>query len=97
MTKEERAAEKEREARTVASLSKHERAWLKRRVCGFCEIGMLSTCCGGYSGEMELPAIEGVRDEPELIDLGPPCNMDEKRAKALAHYKPRPNRRRGEQ
>ena len=75
--------------RTVASLSRLERQWLKRRVCGFCEAPMLGKLCYAPSGEHELPVIEGVRDKPEIVDLGPPCDMDENRAKALAHYKPR--------
>ncbi len=78
------------EVRTTASLSRLEKLWLKRRVCGFCEIGLLSRSCGGYSGPHTLPIIEGVRDEEEVVDLGPPCNMDEKRAAALRHYRPRP-------
>ena len=41
------------------------------------------------SGEYALPVVEGVRDQEEIVQLGPPCNMDEKRAKALAHYMPR--------
>ena len=66
-----------------------ERAWLKRRVCGFCEIGLMSNCCGSYKGEHTLPIIEGVRDQEEIIDLGPGCDMPEKRQAALLQYKPR--------
>lgn len=75
--------------RTVASLSPLERAWLKRRVCGFCECSMLRQRCGGGFGLHELPVIEGVRGKPEIVDLGPPCDMDERRAHVLASYKPR--------
>lgn len=76
----------------VKSLPKLQRQWLKRRRCGFCEISVLSPRCCGYSGEYELPVIEGVRDKAEIVALGPPCNMDERRAQCLAQYKPRAKR-----
>lgn len=77
------------EARTIASLSKLERAWLKRRFCGWCEAPALGSHCYAQSGNHVLPVIEGVRDKPETIDLGPPCDMDQRRAEALELYKPR--------
>lgn len=77
------------ECRTVASLSRLERQWLRRRFCGFCEISALSSSCGAASGIHTLPIIEGVRDQEEEVDLGPPCDMDEGRAAALRLYKPR--------
>lgn len=58
-------------------------------MCGFCEVRLLGSFCGGYSGEHVLPVIAGVRDKEEVVDLGPPCDMDERRAHALQHYKPR--------
>lgn len=70
-------------------LTKLQRAFLKRRVCGFCEVSLLASHCGALSGEYALPIIEGVRDQEEVVDLGPPCNMAERRASALAAYKPR--------
>lgn len=75
--------------RPISSLTKLEKAWLRRRVCGFCEASLLGSSCCAYSGEHVLPVVEGVRDAEETVDLGPPCNMDEQREKALAHYKPR--------
>jgi len=75
--------------RTVASLTRLERKWLKVRHCSFCEAPMLGSYCYAYSGEHVLPIIEGVRDAEETINLGPPCNMDERRAHALTHYRPR--------
>jgi hypothetical protein len=80
--------------RTVESLSRLERQWCKRRYCGFCEAPLLGSLCYAHSGEYELPVIEGVRDKPEIVDLGPPCDMDAARARALEHYKPRPSRQR---
>lgn len=77
------------ERRTLASLTKLERAWLRRRVCGFCEAKLVGTMCYAHSGLHTLPIIEGVRDKEEVVDLGPPCDMDVQRAKALATYKPR--------
>ena len=76
-------------SRTMESLSKLERRYIRRRVCGFCEVNLSSYRCGGYHGPHTLPIIEGVRNEEETVDLGPPCNMDEKRAMALQYYKPR--------
>jgi len=71
------------------SLSKLERKWLSRRVCGWCETSMLASRCGAMCGTMMLPAIEGVRDHEVEVELGAPCNMDEKRAAALKCYRPR--------
>jgi hypothetical protein len=90
-THEEGAAVSKEEMgeRTVASLSRLEKAWLRRRHCAFCEAPLLGSLCYAHSGEYELPVIEGVRDKPEVIDLGPKCNMDERRAIALQHYRPR--------
>lgn len=76
-------------ARTVASLSKQERQWCRRRYCGFCEASLLGSMCYAQSGEHTLPIIEGVRDQEEVIDLGPACDMDKRRGQALAAYKPR--------
>jgi hypothetical protein len=76
--------------RVMASLSRLERAWLKRRHCSFCEALLTSANCGAHSGPHTLPIIEGVRDKEVVVDLGPPCDMDERRAHALQHYKPRP-------
>ena len=73
----------------VKNLTRLERRWLKSRICGFCEISLMSRCCGAHSGLYTLPVIEGVRDKEEIVDLGPPCDMDERRAHALAQYKPR--------
>ena len=75
--------------RTVASLTRLEKAWCRRRFCGFCEAPLLGSCCYAYSGEYELPAIDGVRDTPEVVNLGPACDMDKRRAVALTHYRPR--------
>lgn len=75
--------------RTVASLTRLERKWLNRRHCGFCEAPLIGAHCYAHSGEHVLPIIEGVRDAEEVVDLGPPCNMDERRADALSRYKPR--------
>jgi hypothetical protein len=83
------ATEDELVARPVASLTRLEKAWLKQRYCGFCEAPLLGSLCYAHSGEYELPVIEGVRDKPEIVDLGPKCNMDERRVKALGHYRPR--------
>jgi hypothetical protein len=79
----------ERPKRTMASLSRLERAWIGRRGCGFCDAPLSGSRCYAPSGSYVLPVIEGVRDKEELIDLGPPCNLDERRAAALKHYKPR--------
>jgi hypothetical protein len=73
----------------VQALPKQARRWMRSRICGWCEISLMSRRCGGYSGEHTLPVIEGVRDEEEVVDLGPACNMDERRGLALKHYKPR--------
>lgn len=82
------------ESRPVASLSRLEKAWLRRRYCGWCEAWALSARCGAQHGKHILPIIEGVRDQEEIVDLGPPCDMDERRAKALQQYKPRALRQR---
>ena len=79
--------------RSVASLDRFERAWCKRRYCGFCAAPLLGSVCYAHSGEHTLPVIEGVRDEEEVVDLGPPCDMDERRGLALLHYRPRVSRR----
>ena len=76
-------------SRSVASLSRLEKRWLRERYCGFCEAPMLGSRCYALSGDYELPVIEGVRDKPEIVDLGPPCNMDERRAHALMQYRAR--------
>jgi hypothetical protein len=75
--------------RDLASLTKLERQWLKGRMCGFCEANMLGSSCYAHSGEWTLSPLEGVRDKEEVIDLGPPCDMDERRAQALTFYRPR--------
>lgn len=75
--------------RTLDSLTRLGRRWLSSRFCGFCEASCLGRDCGALSGKYALPIIEGVRDEEEVIDLGPPCNMDARRAKWLTSYKPR--------
>jgi hypothetical protein len=85
----------ELDRRTLASLTRLERQWCKRRYCGFCDAPLLGSHCYAYSGEYELPVVEGVRDKPEIVDLGPPCDMDIARAAALKHYVPRPTRQRG--
>lgn len=77
------------EVRTLASLSRLEKQWLKRKHCAWCEAPCLGKSCYSHSGMHELPVIEGVRDEPVMVDLGPPCNMDERRAQWLKSYKPR--------
>lgn len=78
------------EPRPVQSLTRLERKWLKRRYCGFCEASLMGKSCFALSGEYALPVIEGVRDQEEIVNLGPPCDMDMKRAQALTFYKPRP-------
>lgn len=75
--------------RTVESLSRLERQWMKRRICGFCEVYLTGNRCGALSGLYTLPVIEGVRDKEEVVDLGPPCDMDQRRAHALQNYHPR--------
>jgi len=77
------------EKRTVASLSRLEKAWLRVRYCGFCDARLLGSSCYALSGMYELPVVAGVRDRPEMVDLGPGCDMDEKRAQALKSYRPR--------
>lgn len=77
------------EQRTIASLTRLEKNWLRNKHCGFCETSCLGDTCFAYSGSHVLPVIEGVRDQEEVVDLGPPCNMDEKRAGWLKSYKPR--------
>jgi hypothetical protein len=76
--------------RTLESLTRLEKRWLKGRFCRFCDAPCLGSLCYAYSGEYVLPVIDGVRDKEETVDLGPACNMDEMRASWLAHYKPRP-------
>ena len=75
--------------RTLESLTRLERNWLKRRFCGFCETSCLAKRCGAMSGPHVLPPVEGVRDKPETVDLGQPCDMDIRRSVWLASYKPR--------
>ena len=65
------------------------RRWIKSRICGFCEVYLTAKHCGAPHGLYTMPIIKGVRDKEEVVDLGPPCNMDERRAAALATYKPR--------
>lgn len=81
--------EQTRPKRTIASLTRLEKQWLKRRYCGFCDASALGSMCYAYSGEYALPIVDGVRDKEEVVDLGPPCDMDERRAHWLTFYKPR--------
>jgi len=81
-----------RETRTVESLTRLEKAWLKRRLCGWCEVNLLGKNCYAMTGKYILSPIKGVREKEEVMDLGKPCNMDEQRAEALKHYRPRPVR-----
>lgn len=81
------------ESRPVASLTRLEKAWLRVRVCGFCEARLLGSSCYAMRGEYVLPIVEGVRDREETIDLGEPCNMDKLRARALLSYKPRKSKK----
>lgn len=76
-------------ARPVSSLTRLEKQWCKRRHCGFCEASLLGQQCYAMSGKYVLPAMQGVRSRAKTIELGPPCNMDQRRAQALQHYKPR--------
>lgn len=78
-----------RETRTVESLTRLEKAWLKRRLCGWCEVNLLGKNCYAMTGKYILSPIKGVLEKEEVMDLGKPCNMDEQRAEALKHYKPR--------
>lgn len=75
--------------RTIESLTRLERQWLKRRRCSVCEAPALGQHCYALSGTYTLPIVDGVRDQEEEIDLGPPCNMDERRGEALKQYNPR--------
>lgn len=75
--------------RTLESLTRLERKWLSRRYCGWCEQSALAKRCGAMCGPYTLPVIEGVRDQEEVVNLGDPCDMDERREHALKSYKPR--------
>lgn len=77
------------ERRPVASLTRLEKAWLRRRQCGFCEAPMLGSLCYALEGPYALPVIDGVRESEEIINLPPKCDMDERRAAALKQYKAR--------
>lgn len=76
--------------RTLASLTKLERQWLRRRYCGWCEQSALASRCGAIDAPYTLRVIDGERER--VVDLGPPCDMDERRGNALLGYKPRPPR-----
>jgi hypothetical protein len=70
--------------RSVESLTKLERNWLKRRECGWCEAQLHSNTCYAMTGSVEING--------RTLRFGGACSVEDRdyrRGIALATYKPR--------
>jgi hypothetical protein len=70
--------------RSLESLTRLERRWLKRRECGLCEAPLHRNTCYAMTGSLTING--------RKVNLGPQCSIekhDQRRGNALASYRPR--------